>query len=507
MLIDARKDIDQNLFEADICIIGAGPAGISIAKSFSNSPIRLCLLESGGLEFDRDTQALYEGDNVGLDYFPLDATRLRYFGGTSNHWGGMCAPLWPIDFEDRDWVTLSGWPFDFKHIEPYYRSAQEICELGPFDYGVEQLEQLLSARRLPLDAERFFSFPIQYSPPTRFGERYRSELQAAPNVAVFLHTNAVRIDTNEASSEVTGVQCRTISGTSFNVKGKLFVLAAGGIENPRILLLSNERQSVGLGNGADLVGRYFMEHPQWRVGVLIPEDPMIESTLYDWPRWHRENGIRANAFISPTPKLQRDERLLSGMIALNLRFAAGDDGLVVDGLNYLDRVGMALRRRDLIDSSTYRSFFERDRALDHFDVIGQWEQTPNPRSRVKLSSKTDQFDQNQVELDWHIDRGDLEAMEKTLQLFGQAVGAAGIGRLKLDIETDDGPGGNHHMGTTRMHPDPTMGVVDEHCQVHGIQNLYIAGSSVFPTASSVNPTLTIVALALRLSETLKERLT
>jgi hypothetical protein len=197
MLIDTRKDFEKTVLQADLCIIGAGAAGISIARSFANGPVRVCLLESGGLDIDADTQALYEGENVGLDYFALDATRLRFLGGSTNHWGGMCGPLWPIDFEDRDWVAMSGWPFDFEHLEPYYRSAQDVCELGPFDYGMEWLEDTLEARRLPLETLGFLSFPKQYSPPTKIGERYREELDTAPNVAILLYANVLRIDTNE----------------------------------------------------------------------------------------------------------------------------------------------------------------------------------------------------------------------------------------------------------------------------------------------------------------------
>jgi choline dehydrogenase-like flavoprotein len=234
---------------------------------------------------------------------------------------------------------------------------------------------------------------------------------------------------------------------------------------------------------------------------------MIDPTLYDARRWRRFRGVRANAFVSPTPELQRKERLLSFTISLTPRYTPENDGLVDDGLNYLDRIGRVLRKRDLIGSGTYRSFFEKGRTVDHFDVSCAWEQTPNPRSRVKLSSKKDRFDQNQVELDWFIDPGDLESMERTLELFGQAVGASGIGRLKIDVKIEDWPAENHHMGTTRMHTDPAKGVVDELCRVHGVQNLYVAGSSVFPTSGANNPTLTIVALALRLSEALKGRLT
>ncbi len=257
MIIDALRDLDADRIDADLCIVGAGAAGITLAREFVGTKIQVCLLESGDLEPDPETQALYEGAIVGLDYFPLDATRLRFFGGTTNHWGGMCAPLAAIDFEDRPWLPMSGWPFGLDALKPYYARANRVCEIAVPDYDPAGLERRLGARRLPLQANRFKTTIINYSPPLRFGSRYYADLRQSDNVKVVLNANLLRFDANDSGRRVAGATVATFARREFNVRAKIYVLATGGIENPRILLLSNSVHKNGLGKQHGLVGKFF----------------------------------------------------------------------------------------------------------------------------------------------------------------------------------------------------------------------------------------------------------
>lgn len=506
MIGNALSELHTELIKADVCIIGAGAAGITLALALAGTSLRVCVLESGGFEPDEMTQSLYEGENVGLDYFPLDATRLRYFGGTTGHWGGWCGPLDPIDFETRPWLPSSGWPFGLDELRPFYERAHEICEIDGTDYRPEFLEKQLGAERLPLDPAVFQTKVTRYSPPTRFGDKYRRTLRTASNVNVLLHANALQLQANETASRVQQIRCAKKNGVEFYVESRVYVLAAGGIENPRILLLSKEEQSSGLANTYGLVGRHFMDHPHRYGGVLVPEDPERDVTLYDSAQWRRKPGVRSSCFLAPTEQLQREARLLNGIIELTPRYAASDAGLGDDAEALLDRIGRVIRREGLIDYNTYHNFFQQQEPLSHFEIFCSWEQSPNASSRVGLSHERDFFGQNRVKLDWRIKPDDEEALQRTLELLGREFGKAGIGRLKIDIQIRDWPGGHHHMGTTRMHPNPRHGVVDADCRVHGLSNLYVAGSSVFPTSGAINPTLTIVALADRLANRLKSQL-
>ena len=261
MFIDARKLPQDSCLSADLAIIGAGPAGITLARSMIGGPTRVCLLEAGGTALDGPTQALYEGKNVGIEC-PLAGSRLRYFGGSSNHWGGLCRTLHRIDLERRDWLPDSGWPFAFDELQRYYDAASAIVEVSPARFSDRVYWQEKTGEHLrEMPSGRMDLAFIQFSPPTRFGQRYGEELKAAPNIDVLLNANVTNIGANQDGQSVQRLDIATLNGLRHRVDAKAFVLATGGLENPRLLLLSNAVLPAGLGNQHDLVGRYFMEHP------------------------------------------------------------------------------------------------------------------------------------------------------------------------------------------------------------------------------------------------------
>jgi choline dehydrogenase-like flavoprotein len=238
VFLDFRTVDDNALFEADLCIIGAGAAGITIARELAGSHIQVCLVEAGGLEFEPDVQDVYAGANIGHPYFDLDVARLRFFGGTTNHWTGQCAPLQPIDFRSRSWVAHSGWPITRQDLDPFYRRAQSICQLGPFAYGAEVWSQI-GVEPHAFDPDEVELCFWQRSPPTNFGEAYRTDLERAANVRVLLHGNVTNIATDSSAAVVQHLDVRTLDGKNGRIRAKIYVLACGGIENARLLLLSD----------------------------------------------------------------------------------------------------------------------------------------------------------------------------------------------------------------------------------------------------------------------------
>lgn len=502
MLIDARTVPEETTIETDVCIVGAGAAGIALARELRGQSFRVCLLESGNLEFDQETQSLYEGETVGLPILPLTLSRLRYFGGSTNHWAGWCQPLDATDFEARDWIPHSGWPFSRSRLVPFYERAQVVLQIGPFAYDAEAWNTE-HASPLPFTGGRVITQIVQFSPPTRFGQVYRSEIANATNITTYLNANAIEVETTEDARSATRLRVACLPGNRFWVSANLFILATGGIENPRLLLSSNKVQSRGLGNQNDLVGRFFMDHAGLVSGAILLSDPTFSPALYvnKVRGFHRspapavEQSVMGELMLSP--EVVRAERLANYSAVLHSTSrleSAKEEGF----LRALYNVIKSLNRR------VFRP------ALELRNII---EPIPNPDSRVTLRPERDRLGQNRVRLDWRLSAGDERTIRRSQEIIGRELGRAGLGRLRVGLDReDDGwtaslePGLAHHMGTTRMHTDPRRGVVDQNCRVHGMTNLFIAGSSVFPTYGVVPPTLTIVALALRLADHVKERL-
>ena len=562
MFIDARTVGDGEIIQTEICIIGAGAAGITLARQFSGQPFRVILLESGGMQADSATQALYAGKSTGLPYFPLDAARLRMFGGTTNHWGATCRPFSPFDFEARDWIPHSGWPIQKSDVQPYYDRARAICWDGSPDWELADWEQRDRFPVLPLANSRVASRVAQVVPAAErsFAKHYRDDLDHAPNVTTYLNANVTEIVTNDEANTVTDVRVACLSGNRFSVKAGRFILAAGGMENPRILLFSNRQQTAGLGNQNDLVGRFFMEHPRFEAGVILPADRHLEMGFYET---HGVSNTQLLGYLGLTEETIRKEKLVDIQVRMTPVYSAAyRESHATPEVASLQYLAQKLRRRELPDDFgthvsnvvddllTAQEYFltsaplpvpkplalrkllaaspaEREHLfpmlfgdiafvaneqifsntpLDHVRLSTRIDPVPNPDSRVMLGSERDSLGLPKIELHWQLSPLDKQSVRRTLEILGAELGRAGLGRLQILMDDDDTTwpkdtlGGWHHMGTTRMSDDPKRGVVDRNCQVHGISNLFIAGSSVFPTAGSGTPTMLLVSLALRLAD-------
>jgi choline dehydrogenase-like flavoprotein len=510
---DARTLPNDTLIEGDVCIVGAGAAGISLALEWVGTRHRVILLEGGGFDFEPALQDRYRGAIVGQPYFPLDRARLHFFGGTTNHWAGFCAPYDPIDFETREWVPYSGWPMSRATLDPYYARAQQIVELGPYEYELPYwAARDAELRELPLDPATVWTKMWQFSPPTRFGIRYRDAVLNSTNVHLFTYANVCDIELTDDATAVAQLHTRSVGEGRQRVRAQHYVLACGSIQNARLLLASNRQTSAGVGNAHDLVGRYFMEHLELPAAELVMA--RAESHKLYALNW---GHTRARGELALTPAAQRRLRVLNATFELQPGAASGElrstfqefpPELLDQFMERERRVASGEIERSpppVVESSAERWFTLRTRS----------EQAPNPQSRVRLARDTDALGMPRVELDWQLTELDKRSIRRLCEALGREFGRAGLGRVRiLDwlIDGDDArwppflSGGWHHMGTTRMHENPRQGVVDADCRVHGVANLHVAGASVFPTGGAANPTLTLIALTLRLSEHLKTRI-
>lgn len=495
-LIDARTLPTGTMLETDLAIIGGGPAGISLALSLAHSKMRVLLLESGGLNFDPAIQKMYSGTETGTRYAPLDAGRLRQLGGGTNHWGGWCRPMDEIDFEKRDWVAHSGWPFPRKALEPYYPRAQQLVEAGPWIYDQKgDADNAPEGSVLPLKDGGLYTSWFQFSKmrgdilPTQFGNRYKDDLQRASNIKPLLHANVTAIRLGANGKQVERLDVATLSGKHFTVKPRFVVLACGGIENARLLLASNDVMKTGIGNQNDLVGRFFADNPIPRdVATLVsfagPLAPFYGANQ------NLPDGAIMRATFAPTAEFRRKSKVSGSLSTVEQPVDLDETGKAA-----VITTAIALG----VDASNAKAY-----SLGCGMVL-----IPDPDRRLTLTGEKDALGLPRLKLDMRIADEDFIRFNRTMTELGRQLLASKSGMLRINCHTREDwmsrmDWGHHHLGTTRMSDDPRTGVVDGDGLVHGMANLYIAGSGTFPSYSASNPTLNLVALTLRLGDHLKK---
>ena len=502
--------------DADICIIGAGAAGLLMAREFLATGLEVVILEGGGWTATDDGQDLFDGEVDGDGFRGLQAGRSREFGGATTLWGGQCIQLDPIDFEQRAWVPFSGWPVSHATLAPFYRLAQSRLGIAPdaFEAGLWQRFGLETFDFAPTMLDNLHSVFIRRPD---LGQRYRAELGAARNIRVLLHANVTSVGTNAYGAAVSHVEFRSAGGKTGRVNARRVVLCAGGIENARLLLLSDNTHSNGLGNDQDLVGRYLQDHPCGRTAVISTDYPrrlqdhynllygrkakylpkMVLSDIAQ-RRTRSLNCVGRLAYeFDPSSGIQatrdiladlRQRRWPTRMFGKMARIARSTPALAKDAARLI-RKGLSPAPRP---ARIYLETFS--------------EQTPDPQSRVLLSNKLDRLGLRQVKIDWRLDTLTGHTLRTFTEIVGMEFERLGLGTLKpAEWLSDPAPrypnvlDSYHPAGTTRMAESASQGVVDTDCQVFGVHGLYVAGSSVFPTSGAANPTLSIAALALRLA--------
>jgi choline dehydrogenase-like flavoprotein len=546
LLLDSHDLPNDAVLNCDLCIVGAGAAGITLALTLAQTGIDVVVLESGGVEAEADTQDLYAGsvsdENM---HSPPIRYRQRILGGTTSIWGGRCMPFDPIDFETRDYVPHSGWPIGYDDLSPFYRRANELVEAGEFRYrAAEAFDAPLPMIR-GFESANFDLDPLErFSCPTNFGARYRRKLEAAARVRVVMHANVTEIKLDGNGERVRQLLARTLTGKRLTAIAARFVLATGGLEVPRLLLSNRDVQPQGIGNQHDVVGRYYMCHIAGTIGTVRIGGP-LDAVHHGYQM--TPEGIYARRRLALRPSVQRAQHLGNFVARLHhpritdpahrnavlsllylakflvpyeygKRLYHGDEGGVGAWFAHVRNVLVGpfdaaafswhmLRDRKLADRK-FPSIIIHSKA-NLFSVDFHAEQQPTPDSRVMLGTDLDALGMARIVVDWRYTRGDVDTVSRALALMREDFRASGVGSFEYDpaeVEaemTRYGAYGGHHIGTARMGSDPRSSVIDGDCRVHGVENLYVAGSAAFPTSSQANPTLTIVALALRLAAHLR----
>ncbi len=512
----------------DVCVIGCGAAGITTARRLLELGHEVVLLESGGLDYERPIAALNAGQNVGQPYYALEDARLRFFGGTTAIWGGRLAELDPIDLEARPWVPNSGWPISWRELNRYYPAARRT--FGEPETPATLADLRAAGAPIPdFDARALevgvWSFDGRFN---RFVFDACTDLVRHRRCTVVTHATVTEIEVGVGGDVVERVRAQSLFRRRLSVRARAVVLAAGGLENPRLLLASRAVVPRGLGNGYDQVGRYFMEHPHARGGRVVTGRTW--ALLKAFGQSHQLGMRRLAGLIKLSPAAQAERRLLNSSLTIAARQpegAAQNWGVAAySSLKHSiapSRQGRALwmsaksavrwaqRRTDPLRPWLLHRAGLRDLAL-----VVRAEQAPNPESRVRLTTQVDPLGVPRVALDWRTTALDVASVAGLVSVLNVELERLALGRVEPAAwlrELDGGwrtdplisahpIGGYHHMGTTRMSDDPHLGVTDATGRVHGVANLYVVGSSVFPTSGWANPTLTIVALALRTAEAL-----
>ena len=534
----------------DVCVVGGGPAGLAVAEALIGSRRRVCVVEAGAAAGDPqmgvDVELLAENPYPGAK---MGSSRASMVGGTAGLWsfrlagsgddaeaaeaGCRYVPLDPLDLVERADIGTPGWPLTRAALDPWYQAAHKTCQLGPFDYDVANWVDA-ECQPLPLEGTGVVSSMSQFGPATAFTRDARQRLEKAPNIDLRTRTTASWLQLDGSGEHVIGVRLVDADGAEEVLPCAAVVLAAGTLENVRLMLDTGREHQTTPGNRYGLVGRYFMEHPLVRGGLLVtsPAAGLIRRLGLYATRHARSTW--ASAKLTLTEQVMLDEGL-GGCSALLIprhrsfggsgaqalarlrspsgrRLAKGTQAklaltVLTDAPSVIGAVRAVRGTQPNLDRATWAGP-NADLNLSVFEVVHQTEQSPQADNRLELTPTRDRYGRSAMALTWRWSDADQDRVKRSRNLFANAFETAGLGTL-VQRDWDKGRprmigGTHHHLGGLRMATRPEDGVVDADCRVHGTDNLFVAGSAVFPSGGYANPTLTVIALALRLGNWLRE---
>jgi choline dehydrogenase-like flavoprotein len=545
MTLGMLDDAGDDLLQARVCIIGAGAAGITLASELDAAGFRVLLIEAGGLNPDRGVADYYGGTATAPHADPTQFRR-TVFGGTTGLWGGRCIPFRPIDFETREYVSNSGWPIAYEDLARHYPRALEYCDAGAFDFTasgsvprfVETIEGFDGGDVMTTDRIE------RYSLPTDFGHRYRDRIRQSANVVALVGARCLRLVKATGGDRIDGAELVDRAGRKRLVSAQVFVLATGGVEVPRLLMLSDP-QGAGFGNRGDALGRYYMCHFENTAGSLVPHGARV---VFNFER--TADGVYCRRQLGFWPEAQRRHRLLNTVFRLHFpSYSDASHGSSVMSTIYLAKSVLVPEYRSILQQDAdapaspmlqhlrnivtglpqlvnfsgdylFRIRLARRKlpytlvpnADGSFPIDFNSEQTPLASNRITLSDDVDRHGLRRVHIAWRLGAEDIDSAHRAFQLLRETLSHSGRARLGFDEQrlreriSRSTPLGGHHIGTARMAASERLGVVDSNCAVFGLPNLYVASSAVFPTSSDANPTLTIAAIAIRMAGHLRSTL-
>lgn len=531
--LDADQLAENETLRADLCVVGAGAAGIALALELESSGLRVILLESGDAAPLAEADALNE---LGIAGHPLNVdvpVRRRCLGGTTVATYGRSVVLDPIDFEDRPWLGASGWPIAEPDVRHWYPQAARILGLPRPDllfaaeWAAHPVARLAVANDLAVRVHR-------WGRHVDLGHAWSRRLRCSEHTRVLLRATAVECAAEPGRPRIARLSCRGLNGGRFTVEAGVFVLACGGFENPRLLLLSRHGRSPPAINW-DPVGRFYMNHPRCEGEARVTLDTG-RPQVREWARrlvMHREPRARGRLqfSFSPAEALQRREGLLNSTTfffavsdarARAARDAARNAGSAwaaarsaarsaADAADLPTALAATLRllpRAPTLAAGAWHALKLQPYRPVELVAVDQCEQPPQAESRITLGRAADRFGCPRIELDWRIDAATTASLRRLHRLLGGMFDRLGVGRFGSRLLDDPGYEPRytdcaHPTGATRMSRSDHHGVVDADCRVHGLQNLFVVGSSVFPVGGQANPTLAIIALAARLAAHLR----
>jgi len=528
--LDARE-LESPVIDADVCIVGAGAAGITLATELGRAGRDVCLVESGGLAPEAPIQALYDLENLGHPVRENFMSRARYYGGSCNLWAGRSMRLLEEDVGPQAEPGGNGWPLRYAEIAGYYSRAAAVLRLPHlelFDPAAHDGRMSQWERRIFASGSITPTVSLWARRPMRFGAAYRGEIRRSDRVRAVLHASVTTIQLDPAGDTVEALEVATLQGRRFRVRARVFVLACGGLENARLLLASHDRHLSGIGNGHDLVGRFFMDHPRavhgrvrLRPGVRLPSlrgRPLADGKVQigmGLPLEERRRRGLLNHYATLESEFSGyaaagyQSAVRAAKVILRKGYAGSRWDLGRARLGEIPGMIYLLTPKELMPYPVYRLYWGLRNALHPRPdggsrvVVYFCEQPAGAESRLTLSNQRDGLGVPRLALHWRIPSEVTQTLLELQDALSSCLRDAGVGDLEPGAGEPRYTDASHHMGTTRMGATPRTGVVDPDGRVHGVSNLYVAGSSVFPSAGHANPTLTIVALALRLADHLR----